>query len=198
MTTEKDIQNNDDNQFDERYDEKLMDHDYDGIQELDNPAPAWIMAIFYITITFAVFYGAYYFWFGQGPTQEEEYIADCKAHDAEYKAAQGNSADIKLLTDEASLAEGAQIFVEMGCTACHGAKGEGNAIGPNLTDNSWINGCGFDNVFNTIKNGKAPSMPEFKSKMSEQKIQKVASYILGTLHGSNPENAKAAQGEECK
>ena len=36
------------------HDEKIMDHDYDGIKELDNPPPRWIMALFYITIGFSI------------------------------------------------------------------------------------------------------------------------------------------------
>jgi len=198
MTTEKDIQNNDDYQYNAEYDEKLMDHDYDGIKELDNPAPAWIMAIFYITITFAVFYGAYYFWFGQGPTQEEEYAADNLAYAEKYKDVQSNK-DLKILTDEVSVAEGAGIYNEMGCATCHGANGEGNAVGPNLTDNFWKNGCSFDEVFTLVKDGKtATAMTAYKTKMSDTKIQKVVSYILVKLKDSNPANAKDAEGEECK
>ena len=199
MTTDNNIQNNDDYQFNEKYDEKLMDHDYDGIKELNNPAPAWIMAIFYITISFAVFYGAYYFWFGQGPNQIEEYEADNLAYAEKYKDIQQSAADLKILTDDASLSEGAKIYVEMGCGACHGTNGEGNAVGPNLTDNFWKNGCSFDEVFNLIKNGKtATAMTAYKTKMPDKKIQQVASYILGKLKASNPANAKAAEGEECK
>ena len=198
MTTDNNV-HNDDYQFNEKYDEKLMDHDYDGIKELNNPAPAWIMAIFYITISFAVFYGAYYFWFGQGPNQIEEYEADNLAYAEKYKDIQQSSADLTILTDDASLAEGAKIFVEMGCVACHGQNGEGNAVGPNLTDNSWKNGCSFDEVFGLIKNGKtATAMTAYKTKMPDKKIQQVTSYILGKLKGSNPANAKAAEGEECK
>ena len=182
MTTEKDINNNDDNQFNEKYDEKLMDHDYDGIQELDNPAPAWIMAIFYITITFAVFYGAYYFWFGQGPNQVEEYEAMNAAHNEKYK------------NNEIS---GVNIFATK-CASCHGANAEGS-FGPNLTDNAWINGCGTDAVVKIITEGKtSKGMTAFKGQLSDEAITKVAEYILTDLKGTNPANAKEAEGEECK
>ena len=199
MTTEeKDIQNNDDFQYDEKYDEKLMDHDYDGIKELDNPAPAWIMAIFYLSISFAVFYGAYYFWFAQGLNQEEEYAAMNMAHTEKYKNVNQSTADLVLLEDEASLAEGELMYKEMTCVNCHGAKGEGT-IGPNLADNTSIHGCKFEEIFSIIKNGNSvKGMASYKNQMSDKKIQKVTSYILVKFKGTNPANAKAAEGKECK
>lgn len=184
--------------YNTKYDEKLMDHDYDGIQELDNPPPRWIMAIFYITIAFAILYGAYYFWLGVGDTQDEEYARKSAQHDKEYEIKKLSGEDLVLLTDAESIAEGKKIFSEMNCFACHGMNGEGNAIGPNLTDEYWINGCDFKSVFNIIKNGKsAKGMTAFKGQLSDEKIQKVGSYIV-SLKETNPANAKAPQGEKCK
>lgn len=174
-------------------------HDYDGIGELDNPPPRWIMNLFYLTIGLSILYGAYYFWLGIGKNQDEQYIARSARHDEIYKKANSPAAEMKLLTDEASLAEGRAIFTEMACTACHGLNGEGNAIGPNLTDDHWINGCSFADVQNIITNGNAiKGMTTFKDKLTAEKIAKVASYVLVTLKGSNPPNAKAPQGEVCK
>ena len=86
----------------------------------------------------------------------------------------------------------------MNCFACHGMNGEGNAIGPNLTDDSWISGCDFQSVFNIIKNGNpTKGMTAFKGQISDQKIQKVSSYVL-SLNGTNPANAKEPQGEKCE
>jgi len=197
MTEEN--KNTEDYQYNEKFDEKLMDHDYDGIKELDNPAPAWIMAIFYITIAISIFYGAYYFWFGQGMNQDEEYAAEVAEAKVMYEKANKATVDMVLLTDDASLNEGKQIYVDMNCAACHGANGEGNAIGPNLADASWINGCDFNSVVDVIKNGRATKgMTPFKAQLNDTKIQQVSSYLLVSLKGSNPENAKEAQGNECK
>jgi len=86
----------------------------------------------------------------------------------------------------------------MNCFACHGMNGEGNAIGPNMTDDYWLHGCKIQDVVNVIKNGvPAKGMTPFKGQLSDEKIQKVASYIL-SLKGTNPANAKAAQGEKCE
>jgi cytochrome c oxidase cbb3-type subunit 3 len=78
-------------------------------------------------------------------------------------------------------------------------KGEGNAVGPNLTDDAWINGCKEEQIIATITNGKPEKgMTPFKNMLSEDQIQQLAKYILGSLAGSNPPNPKPAQGVPCK
>ncbi len=179
------------------HDENLMDHDYDGIGELDNPPPLWIMALFYITIGFSILYGAYYFWLKQGDHQDAEYVKRSEKHDQKYNLNKQSAGEFVLLTDAASIDEGKTIFKEMNCFACHGMNGEGNAIGPNLTDEYWLHGCKLQDLMNVIKNGvPAKGMTPFKAQLSDTKIQKVASYVL-SLKGTNPANAKAAQGEKC-
>ncbi|PIF05100.1 MAG: hypothetical protein CSA36_08455 [Draconibacterium sp.] len=181
-----------------KLDENLMDHDYDGIHELDNPPPRWIMAIFYITIGFSILYGAYYFWLDVGPDQDAEYALKSERHDQRYQIASLSTDELVLLTDATDLEAGKTVYTEMNCFACHGMVGEGNAIGPNLTDDSWIHGCDIQSVFDIIKNGvPAKGMTAFKGQISDDKIHKVASYVI-SLKGSNPPNAKEPQGEECK
>ncbi|MBN2668509.1 MAG: c-type cytochrome [Bacteroidales bacterium] len=192
--TNDNIQNQDEYIHNEELDQKLMDHDYDGIKELDNPAPAWIMAIFYITIFFSVMYGAYYFWFGQGPNQDEEYELAFAEHDVEY-ASQKSTEKLGLLTDEASINEGMATFQQQ-CVACHGMNGEGG-IGANLTDGQWIHGCSFDDVYKIISEGGPNGMMSYKAMLSETKIQQVSSYILTKLKGTNVAG-KAAEGEACQ
>mgnify|MGYP004701565745 CR=1 FL=1 len=178
-------------------DEHMMDHNYDGIQELDNPPPRWIMALFYITIGFSIIYAAYYFWLKQGDHQDAEYARKSELHDQKFLAANVSTEDLILLTDAASLEEGKTIYKDMNCFACHGLNGEGNAIGPNMTDEYWLHGCDIKSVFNVIKNGvPAKGMTPYKGQLSDEKIQKVSSYVLSMV-GSNPPNAKAAQGEKC-
>jgi cytochrome c oxidase cbb3-type subunit 3 len=174
------------------------EHIYDGIQELDNPPPRWIMAIFYLTIGFSIIYAAYFFWFDVGDLQDAQYVKKSQIHDSKYQMASAAPDEILALTDAADIEAGKAIFSEMSCFACHGMNGEGNPIGPNLTDDTWINGCDFQSVFNIIKNGKpAKGMAAYKTQLSESRIQQVASYIL-SLKGSNPANAKAPQGETCE
>ena len=184
--------------YKEEYGDNLMDHDYDGIKELDNPPPNWIMAIFYITIAFSFYYGLYYFVL-DGPSQDEEYLIKSAEHDAKYASINADTGPLVLLTDDESIAEGKDLYVQMNCAACHGALGEGNAIGPNLTDEYWLHGCDFDAIFDIIKNGKVTKgMTAFKNQMTDVQIQKLTSYMISDMVGSNPPNAKDIQGKECK
>lgn len=175
-----------------------MEHNYDGIQELDNPPPRWIMTIFYLTIGFSILYAAYYFWLDVGDLQEAQYTRKSQIHDTKYQMGGGDSEEMAVLTESADIEQGKAIYTEMSCFACHGMNGEGNAIGPNLTDNAWIHGCDFQSVFNIIKNGSvAKGMAAYRTQLSDSRIQLVSSYVL-SLVGSNPANAKEPQGEICE
>jgi cytochrome c oxidase cbb3-type subunit 3 len=179
-------------------DEHMTEHNYDGIQELDNPPPRWIMMIFYITIGFSIIYAAYFFWLDVGDHQDARYAKKSLQHDQKYQIQSESAEEVLALTGEAELAEGKAIYSEMSCFACHGMLGEGNAIGPNLTDDTWLSGCDFQSVFNVIKNGNpAKGMTAFKAQLSDTRIQKVASHVL-SLQGTNPPNAKGPQGEACE
>lgn len=198
MTSDKDINSRKDEVPGSDNAHYADEHNYDGIEELDNPPPQWIMFIFYLTIGISILYGAYYFWIGIGPDQHKEYELAVARAAEKYQLAQTTIAP-ELLSDEASLAEGKTIYAEMNCAACHGAEGEGNAIGPNLTDSYWIHGCSFEEVFNIIKNGEPlKGMTAFKGQLSDERIQKVASYLLVTMINYTPQNPKAPQGELCK
>lgn len=184
----------------EKEGELLMDHDYDGIKELDNNLPPWWVYLFYICIVFGVVYVFYYDVYG-GDNQETELkkeMAQAKIEVDEYLKTAPDLMDEKtvvLLTDEASLAAGKEIFTT-NCAACHRADA-GGQIGPNLTDDHWILGGGIKEVFHTITNGgrDGKGMVSWKTNgMKPKEIQKVASYIL-SLKGSNPKDPKAPEGD---
>ena len=181
-------------------DQHITDHDYDGIRELNNPSPYWVLFLFLGTIAFSLFYVVHYFGY---PNNGKDQISEYNQTVAEAKLASvlidpGQVVGV-VLTDKETLAQGAKLYTEKGCIACHGAKGEGNAIGPNLTDKFWIHGCKAAEVVLVISEGVlAKGMIPFKTTMNESQINSVAAYILGSLVGSNPINAKAPQGVECK
>jgi cytochrome c oxidase cbb3-type subunit III len=175
----------------------IEDHEYDGIKELDNPPPGWIMAVFYLTIGISILYGAYYFWLHVGDQQEAEFAKSVEMAKTKYNKEQSGGQMVQL-SDNQSIAAGKAIYTSMNCMTCHGMNGEGNAIGANLTDKYWLHGCKFDDIFNTIKNGvPTKGMIAFKAQLTDEKIQQVASYIM-SLKGSNPANAKAPQGVLCE
>ncbi len=183
----------------EREGDLLMDHDYDGIKELDNNLPPWWVYLFYICIIFGVFYVARYELFG-GDDQETELkkeMAQAKIDVDEYLKTAPDLMDEKtvvLLTDPENLAIGKEIFTT-NCAACHRADA-GGQIGPNLTDDRWILGGGIKNLFHTITNGgrDGKGMIAWKGTLKPKEIQKVASYIL-SLQGSNPKDPKESEGE---
>ncbi|WP_281322416.1 cbb3-type cytochrome c oxidase N-terminal domain-containing protein [Flavobacterium aestivum] len=177
----------------------LMDHDYDGIKELDNNLPPWWVYLFYACIVFAVVYLVNYEMMG-APDQEAELkaeMAQAKIEVAEYMKTAPDLMDEKtvtLLTDQADLDKGKAIF-QTNCVACHRADA-GGQIGPNLTDDHWILGGGIKNLFHTITNGgrDGKGMIAWKGTLKPKEIQAVASYVI-SLKGSNPKDPKAPDGE---
>ena len=129
--------------------------DFDGIKELNNPAPNWIVLVFIATIGFSLFYGIRYFGYpGNEKDQTSEYIQSSAEFDKEHNQKPDKNKGVTAMGIEEMLVSGGQIYTQKGCIACHGLKGEGNVIGPNLTDNFWLNGCSEENVVHMISEGK--------------------------------------------
>ncbi|KQB42173.1 Cytochrome c oxidase subunit CcoP [Flavobacterium daejeonense] len=177
----------------------LMNHDYDGIKELDNNLPPWWVYSFYACIVFAAIYLVRYEMLGADNQEMElkKELAQAKIEVAEYMKNAPDLMDEKTvtqLTDPADLAIGKTTF-ETNCAACHRADA-GGQIGPNLTDDNWILGGGIKNIFHTITNGgrDGKGMISWKGTLKPKEIQKVASYIM-SLKGSNPKDPKAPDGE---
>ena len=180
--------------------ELLLDHDYDGIKELDNNLPPWWVYLFYGCILFSVVY-LVRFEIMDGDNQEMELkkeMAQAQIDIAEYKKTASDLMDentVTLLTDAADLEAGKAIYTT-NCVACHRADA-GGQIGPNLTDEYWILGGGIKNVFHTITNGGRDGKGMIawsKSGLKPKDIQLVSSYVL-SLKGSNPIDPKAPEGD---
>lgn len=177
----------------------LLDHDYDGIKELDNNLPTWWVYLFYGCIIFAVVY-LVRFEIMDGDNQEMELKKEMAQAKVEVAAYMKNAPDlmdeksVTLLTDPASIADGKVIFTT-NCVACHRADA-GGQIGPNLTDENWILGGGIKNIFHTlVKGGRdGKGMISWKGILKPKEMQKVASYVI-SLRGSNPVDPKAPDGE---
>lgn len=176
----------------------LLDHDYDGIKELDNALPPWWKWGFYITVVLAVIYMFRFHVVKSGPTPMQEYEKEMQIANEKlelYRQNNKESIDEKTITlaDAAGIVEGKKIFTGT-CTPCHGVNGEGNAVGPNLTDKYWLHGGSLGEVFHTITNGVPDKgMQAWGRTFSATDIRNLASYVE-TLQGTNPANAKAPQG----
>jgi cytochrome c oxidase cbb3-type subunit 3 len=176
----------------------LLEHESDGIRELDNLLPAWWKYLFYVTIVFAIVYFSGYELFAWFLNQDEEYRHELALFAKKYPVIEQKTPAIEeLLQDRNILSSGKKTFGEI-CYSCHGTAGEGN-IGPNLTDAYWLNIDGsFQSILAAIAKGiQAKGMPAWKSLLGDKKIQQVAAYIV-TLQGSNPPNAKKAEGNLYK
>lgn len=178
--------------------ELLIEHDYDGIQELNNPIPSWFSGLFYATILFAGCYLLVYHVLGLGQLQYAEYnteMAVAAKEKAAYLAKAANRVDentVKLVTDAPTIASGQAIFTQ-NCVPCHGDHAQG-LVGPNLTDDYWLHGSKINDVFKTIKYGvSAKGMPTWEKQLSPKQISDVANFVK-SLHGTNPANPKEPQG----
>ncbi|NDC41051.1 MAG: hypothetical protein EBZ77_05800 [Chitinophagia bacterium] len=179
--------------------EILLDHNYDGIQELDNSLPPWWLYGFYCTILFACIYIYRYHIDHSGMSQEQEYATEMEQGEADkaaYLASSNNNIDennVVLLTHAAGIGAGKEVFSK-NCIACHIADG-GGGVGPNLTDDYWLHGGGLKDIFKSIKYGwQDKGMKSWKDDLSPLQIQQVASFIK-SLRGTHPAAPKAPQGD---
>lgn len=179
--------------------EIILDHNYDGIKELDNNLPPWWIYGFYASIVFAAIYLVRFHVFnGENQFDElESDLAQAKIDIEEYKKNAKDLVDfntVEVLTDAADLKAGQKLF-ETNCVACHKADG-GGGIGPNLTDKHWVLGGGIKNVFKTISEGgrDGKGMIAWKQSLKPAEIAQVATYVL-QFQGTTPAEPKAAEGD---
>lgn len=184
----------------EEEEDLLIDHTYDGIQELDNPTPVWFNALFYSTIVFAVGYLLVYQVFGWGMNQEQEYLAEMEAAEkqrTEFLASSGTNIDensVELDQSPEMVTAGQEIYLQS-CGVCHGNQGEG-MIGPNLTDEYWLHGGDIKDIFRVVKYGVPDKgMVPWESSLTPVQIAQVSNFIA-SIGGTNPPNPKEPQGDK--
>lgn len=176
--------------------DKLLEHNYDGIQEYDNPMPSWWTAIFVVSIVFSVGYWLYYHTAGSGTPVHDDYAEEMRLYQekaAAFAMAEMKEEDFhKLMADPEVIAKGAAKFKET-CAACHGDKGEGK-IGPNLTDSAWIHGAGsMVDLYKVIGNGvPEKGMPTWSRSLKPEELKAVTAFV-GSIRNTNVPG-KPAQG----
>jgi cytochrome c oxidase cbb3-type subunit III len=176
----------------------MIDHDFDGIHELDNRIPPWFTTLFSVTVIFGVVYMLDYHVFGTSKLSAEEYkeeLAVADLHRRIIMATEGTIDENQLtaFADPAILQRAGDEFKKY-CSSCHGVNGQG-VVGPNLTDDYWIHGGGIRNVYTTIKQGvPAKGMISWQLVFTPKQIQEIASYVL-SLRGTTPPGAKKAEGD---
>lgn len=177
----------------------LMNHDYDGIQEYDNPLPFWWKGLFVLTIAFSAGYAYWYHLGGPGPSMHEEYVADLKAlEEVRATAAAKNPVSIDAATlaalaeDSSTVAHGQSIFGKY-CASCHAEDGRG-LVGPNLTDRYQIHGSTVLDIHQTIVEGvPAKGMLAWGTMLAPDDVAAMAVYV-GGLRGRDVPGGKPPEG----
>lgn len=176
----------------------LLNHDYDGIKELDNALPPWWKYGFIVTVIFSIAYLLHFHVLGSGNNPTQEYAAELARADkqmAAYAAKNKDKVDENniVMTDANGIAAGREIF-QQACWACHGKLGEGGA-GPNLTDDYWLHKGSLNDIYKSLKLGyPEKGMQAWEKQYSPKQLSEITSYIK-TLKGTNPPNGKPSQGD---
>jgi cytochrome c oxidase cbb3-type subunit III len=167
----------------------LTGHEYDGIVECDNPLPTWWRRIFWATFVFSIGYYVHYQLTGNGTSVEEGYAVEMKDYREKLAAASlGQKIDeeglARLMTDPAMMKDAASIY-KVRCIQCHADRGQGN-IGPNLTDEHWINpAASLMDLYEIVGNGRPQrGMPAWSRFLGPVEVAQVAAFI-GTLRNTN-------------
>lgn len=162
----------------------LIDHGFDGIMELDNQLPKWWLGLFWFGVIYCIVYIVAYS-FSDFANPIKEYDDEYKAQIASIQEYEKTAPQVTIETAVYSadnVAEGEEIY-KTNCVSCHMEGGKGG-IGPNLTDNSWINQPEktlFKNIFHVVWNGSPNNrtMVAFgaNGQISGRDIEKVAAYL---------------------
>lgn len=171
-----------------------LDHNFDGIRELDNHLPPWWKYLFYFTIVWGIIYVVVYHFTDSLPLQLDEYRNEVAAAEMAKPKSKFDEAMLAYTADAAILAKGKETYITS-CAPCHGAAG-GGVVGPNLTDEYWLHGGTVKDIYATIKNGVTEKgMAAWASSLSPEQIRDVTFFIV-SIKGTNPPGAKAPQGTQ--
>ncbi|CAM3687011.1 MULTISPECIES: cytochrome-c oxidase, cbb3-type subunit III [Pseudoalteromonas] len=183
-------------------------HEFDGIEELNNPLPKWWTYMFFATFVWSVYYLAAYPGLGnfkgflnwtssnQGiTTLAESKKAVAEAHengqwvqlDKEVEAAQDRfgpifqefaKQDVLTLAKNEEALEIGQRLFSQNCAQCHGSDARGGAGFPNLTDKDWLYGGTPDKIKETLLNGRVAAMPAWQDALGDQGVKEMTAYVL--------------------
>ncbi len=181
---------------------KSTGHEWDGIEELNNPLPNWWVWMFYFTIFFGLGYLVLYP--GLGVAKGILGWSSTGNHELEVKEAQKKYGPLyakyasmpieELAKNEAALRTGNRFFVN-NCAVCHGSDARGARGFPNLTDNDWLYGGKPEQIKTTILNGRNGNMPAWLPVIGEDGVKNVASYVL-SLSGREAPAEEVAAGKK--
>lgn len=176
----------------------VWDHD---LEELNNPLPRWWLMLFHITIIFSLVYMVLYPGLGNvqgvlGWTQLSQYDKEMAVADAAQQDVYAAFTDMtpeQLMASDEAMGIGRRLFAN-NCAMCHGSDGRGAVGFPNLTDNEWQWGAGYDNILVALKQGRQANMPSLGAALGEDGLEQVVAYVQ-SLSGQSVDAELAAAGE---
>lgn len=182
------------------YEDKIRDHEVDGIQEYDNPMPGWLLGILGAAVVFSVLYIAFYALAFAPTSMASEYLQEAvedreqlqKYYDANPIVPPKAEEILAAVLDPNIVEAGRGRFVKT-CAACHGEIGQG-LIGPNLADDSWLHGGAVTQIYTTVVKGiPAKGMPPWGRAIAPDELLALVAYIR-SIQGSKPADPKPAEG----
>jgi cytochrome c oxidase cbb3-type subunit III len=182
---------------------KPLEHDFDGIQEYNNPLPKWWLWTFYLSAIFLVGYLVVYPGLGSykgtaGWTSRGELQADQNEANRTYGAIYADLASKpveELIYNPQAIRMGQRLFAN-NCSTCHGGDGRGSIGFPNLTDTHWLYGGTPEEIKTTITEGRHGMMPPQERVLGSDKvIQEIVQYVL-KLNNKTFDEPQAIAGEQ--
>ena len=201
---------------------ETVGHEWDGIEELNNPLPRWWLLTFYATIVFAIGYAVVYpaipllskgteglwGWTSRGQLAKETQ-SDMQRRSPVMTALAATP--IEELPGKPELMRqaiaGGRAAFKVNCVQCHGAGAAGFTGFPNLNDDEWLWGGNLKEIEYTITHGirqpghpetrQAQNMPSFGREgiLTAAQIGDVASYVR-SLSGLEKPGAASGRGQE--
>lgn len=188
-------------QRDRRSGERTTGHQYDGIEEFDNPLPAWWFWMFTITIVWGVGYLIIYPGMGNfagvlGWTQVEQHDREVAAAEEKYRAMRDRylAMPVEEIAADPAVRKMGQRMFGISCAQCHGSDAKGSFGFPNLTDDDWIYGGTPDAIKATLVNGRRAAMPGWQAILGDSGISEATAYVL-SLNGREADPTQVAAGE---
>lgn len=179
--------------------DNLSDHNYDGIQEYDNPTPLWWELLFFLTIVLAPVYALWFHAPGVGRTLAAQYETDLAANledqFGEIGELEPNAETILTYMNDSKWLKVGEVTFAANCVSCHGREGEGIS-GANLTDDSYIHVKNVEDIARVVAEGaKAGAMPAWATRLHPNQIVLVSSYVAA-MRGKNISGKYPIKGNE--
>ena len=171
--------------------------EYDGIEHLDHPPPAWWKGLFAATIVFSVLYLQVFHLGTPGRSAVEQYdqalAENMRLQFAEIGELQPDEATlVRMMNDSRWVRVGESVY-RTHCVSCHGIDG-GGVVGPNLTDENFKNVRNINDVLRIVQNGAAAgAMPPWRDKLHLNEQILVSSFVA-SLRGTTPSSPRGPEG----